>query len=150
VAFDPTAARDRLGSVRRAGDFSGGRRGKVLYKFISPMTPERSGSTSFCRESPRCAPGRRMRLAALIAGRCPRSPARVAAADRRLAALDDYGQLEDPALQARFEHITHELRCLVCQNESIADSNANSPRICAGRCARCCWPARATMQIFDS
>jgi cytochrome c-type biogenesis protein CcmH len=38
-------------------------------------------------------------------------------------ALDDYGQLEDPALQARFEHITGQLRCLVCQNESIADSN---------------------------
>jgi cytochrome c-type biogenesis protein CcmH len=39
-------------------------------------------------------------------------------------ALDAYGQIEDPALQARYEHITKELRCLVCQNESIADSNA--------------------------
>lgn len=38
-------------------------------------------------------------------------------------AVDAYGQLEDPALQARFEHITQDLRCLVCQNESIADSN---------------------------
>lgn len=38
-------------------------------------------------------------------------------------ALDANGQLEDPALQSRFEHITHDLRCLVCQNESIADSN---------------------------
>ena len=38
-------------------------------------------------------------------------------------ALDANGQLEDPALQKRFEHITQELRCLVCQNESIADSN---------------------------
>ena len=38
-------------------------------------------------------------------------------------AVDDYGQLQDPALQARFEHITAQLRCLVCQNESIADSN---------------------------
>ncbi len=37
--------------------------------------------------------------------------------------LDDHGQIEDPALQARFESITKELRCLVCQNESIADSN---------------------------
>jgi cytochrome c-type biogenesis protein CcmH len=39
------------------------------------------------------------------------------------AALDAYGQLKDPALQVRFEHITAQLRCLVCQNESIADSN---------------------------
>jgi cytochrome c-type biogenesis protein CcmH len=38
-------------------------------------------------------------------------------------AVDAYGQLQDPALQARFEHITAQLRCLVCQNESIADSN---------------------------
>ncbi len=37
--------------------------------------------------------------------------------------LDANGQLEDPKLQARFESITKELRCLVCQNESIADSN---------------------------
>lgn len=40
-------------------------------------------------------------------------------------ALDAYGQLEDPVLQARFEHITQDLRCLVCQNESIADSNVD-------------------------
>jgi cytochrome c-type biogenesis protein CcmH len=39
------------------------------------------------------------------------------------ATLDAYGQLKDPALQARFERVTAQLRCLVCQNESIADSN---------------------------
>lgn len=38
--------------------------------------------------------------------------------------VDANGQLEDPALQARFESITKDLRCLVCQNESVADSNA--------------------------
>jgi cytochrome c-type biogenesis protein CcmH len=40
-----------------------------------------------------------------------------------VSALDVNGQLEDPKLQTRFESITKELRCLVCQNESIADSN---------------------------
>ena len=30
----------------------------------------------------------------------------------------------DPQLQARYEKLTHQLRCLVCQNETIADSNA--------------------------
>jgi cytochrome c-type biogenesis protein CcmH len=44
------------------------------------------------------------------------------AADR---GVDANGQLEDSALQARFERITSQLRCLVCQNESIADSNAD-------------------------
>jgi cytochrome c-type biogenesis protein CcmH len=30
--------------------------------------------------------------------------------------------LPDPALQARYLALTHELRCMQCQNESIADS----------------------------
>jgi cytochrome c-type biogenesis protein CcmH len=38
-------------------------------------------------------------------------------------AVDANGQLVDHALQARFERIAGQLRCLVCQNESIADSN---------------------------
>ena len=40
-----------------------------------------------------------------------------------MQAVDANGQLQDPALQSRFERIAKELRCLVCQNESIADSN---------------------------
>jgi cytochrome c-type biogenesis protein CcmH len=39
--------------------------------------------------------------------------------------LDVHGQLANPELQTRFERITKELRCLVCQNESIADSNVD-------------------------
>jgi cytochrome c-type biogenesis protein CcmH len=42
--------------------------------------------------------------------------------------LDAHGQLQDPVLQARFEHIAKELRCLQCQNETIADSNADLAR----------------------
>jgi cytochrome c-type biogenesis protein CcmH len=41
------------------------------------------------------------------------------------AEVDAHGQLTNPALQARFESLTKQLRCLVCQNESIADSNAS-------------------------
>lgn len=32
--------------------------------------------------------------------------------------------LEDPELQARFDRFTNELRCLVCQNQTVADSAA--------------------------
>ena len=39
--------------------------------------------------------------------------------------VDANGQLENPRLQTRFERIASELRCLVCQNETIADSNAD-------------------------
>ncbi|CAB3800575.1 hypothetical protein LMG28614_05218 [Paraburkholderia ultramafica] len=31
----------------------------------------------------------------------------------------------DPAIEARMSHIAIELRCLVCQNQTIADSNAD-------------------------
>lgn len=34
----------------------------------------------------------------------------------------DTTTLPDPALQARYSTLTHELRCMQCQNQSIADS----------------------------
>jgi cytochrome c-type biogenesis protein CcmH len=49
-------------------------------------------------------------------------------AETPAAGLDEQGQMQDPALQARFEHIAKELRCLQCQNETIADSNADLAR----------------------
>ena len=36
----------------------------------------------------------------------------------------DAERLDDPKLQERYEKLVQELRCLVCQNETIADSNA--------------------------
>lgn len=40
-------------------------------------------------------------------------------------AIDSQPAFEDPTLQARYVKLIHELRCLVCQNETIADSNAD-------------------------
>jgi cytochrome c-type biogenesis protein CcmH len=40
----------------------------------------------------------------------------------RAAWAVDPTQLPDPALQARYSGLTHELRCMQCQNEAIADS----------------------------
>lgn len=31
-------------------------------------------------------------------------------------------EMDDPALQQRYRELTHELRCMQCQNQSIADS----------------------------
>src|SRR6188472_1458828 len=42
----------------------------------------------------------------------------------RALAIDSAPAFEDPVLLARYQHLTRELRCLVCQNETIADSNA--------------------------
>jgi len=40
-------------------------------------------------------------------------------------AIDSEGPLPTPELQARYERLTNELRCLVCQNQTVADSNAD-------------------------
>lgn len=39
-------------------------------------------------------------------------------------AIDTERAFDDPVLQHRYESINRELRCLVCQNQTIADSNA--------------------------
>ena len=39
-------------------------------------------------------------------------------------AVEPSEMLDDPALEARARDISQELRCLVCQNENIDDSNA--------------------------
>ncbi len=44
-----------------------------------------------------------------------------------LAVMPDE-KLSDPALEARAREISKELRCLVCQNQSIDDSNADLAR----------------------
>jgi cytochrome c-type biogenesis protein CcmH len=38
------------------------------------------------------------------------------------ASAVDPVELDDPALQARYRALSHELRCMQCQNQSIADS----------------------------
>jgi len=39
-------------------------------------------------------------------------------------AIDVGPQFDDPELQARYERIIEEVRCLKCQNQTIKDSNA--------------------------
>jgi cytochrome c-type biogenesis protein CcmH len=40
-------------------------------------------------------------------------------------AIDSEPPFADPAIQVRYERLIHEFRCLVCQDETIADSNAD-------------------------
>lgn len=46
----------------------------------------------------------------------------IALAGVRLAHAIDATSIADPVLEARYLALTHELRCMQCQNESIADS----------------------------
>jgi cytochrome c-type biogenesis protein CcmH len=43
-------------------------------------------------------------------------------------AVEPGEMLKDPVLEARARHISQELRCLVCQNQSIDDSSADLAR----------------------
>lgn len=45
-----------------------------------------------------------------------------------LAVGADEKMLPDPAQEARARHLMEDLRCLVCQNQSISDSNADLAR----------------------
>jgi cytochrome c-type biogenesis protein CcmH len=38
--------------------------------------------------------------------------------------MDADSKLSDPVQQQTYERLTHEVRCLVCQNQTIADSSA--------------------------
>ena len=40
-------------------------------------------------------------------------------------AIDTGPAFEDPTLQARYDRLASELRCLVCRSETIADSNSS-------------------------
>jgi len=65
------------------------------------------------------------------------------------ADVDSHDQLVDPALQARFESIAKQLRCLVCQNESIADSNAQLAGDLRREVREQLLAGRTDAQIFD-
>ena len=54
----------------------------------------------------------------LLLALCSGAPWEVSAADATPAA-------ENPALDARVQRVAEQLRCLVCQNQTIADSNAD-------------------------
>ena len=43
---------------------------------------------------------------------------------------------ENPQVEARLKALAVELRCLVCQNQMLADSNGRWPKTCAAKFAR--------------
>ena len=49
----------------------------------------------------------------------------VTCASATALAIDQDKRFDDPALQARYEKLISEVRCLQCQNQSIKDSNVS-------------------------
>lgn len=58
-------------------------------------------------------------------------------------------KLDDPELQERFEKITNELRCLVCQNQTIADSNAELAQDLRGQTRRMLLEGSTDTEVRD-
>src|SRR5580658_1181325 len=111
---------DRLGRVRGSRDVSGqsaGHRGLQVRRAADPRGVDarhpaaRSGPPGGGLMRRRLTRLTGVLLAALLV---------VGAAATAYAV--DPTQLSDPKLQARYLALTHELRCMQCQNESLADS----------------------------
>ena len=64
-------------------------------------------------------------------------------------AIDTGQAFEDPALQARYERIISEVRCLQCQNESIKDSNAFLAADLRREIRRMIEEGKSDEEIFD-
>jgi cytochrome c-type biogenesis protein CcmH len=64
-------------------------------------------------------------------------------------AIDEKPAFEDPAMQSRYEALTRELRCTVCQNQSIADSNASLARDLRREVRRLMEEGRSDQEIRD-
>lgn len=65
------------------------------------------------------------------------------------SAIDTGQAFDDPELQARYERIISEVRCLQCQNESIKDSNAFLAADLRREIRRMIEEGRSDDEIFD-
>lgn len=64
-------------------------------------------------------------------------------------AIDQELAFEDPALQARYEQLNAGLRCLVCQNQTIADSNASLAVDLRGQVKEMIVAGKSDKEILD-
>jgi cytochrome c-type biogenesis protein CcmH len=56
---------------------------------------------------------------------------------------------DDPAVEARMQHLGEELRCLVCQNQNIADSHAELAMDLKGQLREQIAAGRSDREILD-
>ena len=64
-------------------------------------------------------------------------------------AIDSGKAFDDPELQARYENIIEEVRCLKCQNQSIKDSNAFLADDLRREIRRMLGDGRTDQEIYD-
>ena len=64
-------------------------------------------------------------------------------------AIDAGKAFDDPEMQARYEEIVSEVRCLVCQNQTIKDSNAFLAGDLRREIRRLMEEGRSDAEIYD-
>ena len=64
-------------------------------------------------------------------------------------AIDAGKAFDDPEMQARYEKIVSEVRCLVCQNQTIKDSNAFLASDLRREIRRLMEEGRSDTEIYD-
>ena len=64
-------------------------------------------------------------------------------------AIDSELAFQDPALQARYEQLNGGLRCLVCQNQTIADSSASLAIDLRGQVKEMIIAGKSDQEILD-
>jgi cytochrome c-type biogenesis protein CcmH len=64
-------------------------------------------------------------------------------------AIDPGRAFEDPEMQERYEKISSEVRCLVCQNQTIKDSNAFLADDLRREIRRLMTEGRTDQEIYD-
>ena len=64
-------------------------------------------------------------------------------------AIDAGKAFDDPEMQARYEKIVSEVRCLVCQNQTIKDSNAFLAADLRREIRRLMEEGRSDAEIYD-
>lgn len=65
------------------------------------------------------------------------------------AAIDSGKAFEDPELQARYENIIGQVRCLKCQNQSIKDSNVFLASDLRREIRRLLGEGKSDQEVFD-
>lgn len=63
--------------------------------------------------------------------------------------FDTEPPFEDPALQARYENLTEEIRCAVCQNQAISDSPSELAVDLRGQVRRMLEAGNSDAEILD-
>jgi cytochrome c-type biogenesis protein CcmH len=129
IFSSPLEREDERGRRPRSGGGTGAERGKSLGRHVadsshmSTMKPPAGTATPHPSTLLRCRPlpqgGRATNILHILVALCLillSFPAFAVLPSERLA---------DPALEARARALSQELRCLVCQNQSIDDSSAD-------------------------